>query len=59
MAIDMVVAIWKGKITRGVKFWATDQAGWEFDFLILAASLGLMLLGAGEISLDAAFNLRL
>lgn len=59
MAIDMVVAIWKAKMARGVKFWAQDTTGWEFDFLILAAALALMLLGAGSVSLDASLGLRL
>ncbi len=59
MAINMVVAIWKAKLARGVKFSAMDTTGWELDFMILAAALGLMLLGAGAISLDAALRWRL
>ena len=34
-------------------FSATDKLGWEFDLLILAACLALLLMGGGAFSLDA------
>ncbi len=57
-AIDMLVAIWKAKAGRGVRFMAMDTTGWEFDFVLLAGALALMLLGGGAYSLDAVWNLR-
>ncbi len=59
LAINMLVAIWKAKLPRGVGFTARETTGWEFDFISLAAALALMLLGAGSISLDASLGLRL
>lgn len=58
IAIEMAVVIFRVKRGRGVAFTARDTTGWEFDFINLAAALALMLLGAGSISLDAAFGLR-
>ena len=58
-AIDMLVAIVKAKVGRGVRFMAMDTTGWELDFVLLAAALALMLLGGGAYSLDAAWGLRL
>ena len=36
-----------------VPFAAMDKLGWEFDLIILGAALGLLFLGAGNISIDA------
>jgi|DewCreStandDraft_3_1066083.scaffolds.fasta_scaffold01624_5 putative oxidoreductase len=58
-AIDMLVAIIRAKAARGVRFMAMDTTGWEFDFVLLAGALALMLLGAGAYSLDALWGLRI
>lgn len=34
-----------------VPFFATDKTGWEFDFLLLAASIAVLLTGGGSIGL--------
>ncbi len=46
-AIYLKVAAWK------VPFSAHDKLGWEFDFVILGAAIALVLLGAGNFSVDA------
>ena len=36
-----------------VPFSSHDKGGWEFDFIILGAAIALVLLGAGNYSVDA------
>lgn len=50
--IIMLGAIWMKKRTWKVPFTTMQGMGWEFDFLILAVSLALILLGSGSFSLD-------
>jgi putative oxidoreductase len=53
--VIMLVAIFRVKIPRGVAFWPRQPGqggGWEFDFLILGASLALVILGSGALGLD-------
>ncbi len=38
-----------------IPFFAQNTTGWEFDLLILAASIALLFLGAGQYSLDFTF----
>ncbi len=38
-----------------ISFFAQNATGWEFDLLILAASVALLFLGAGMYSLDFTF----
>ena len=35
-----------------IPFFAKNTTGWEFDLLILASSIALLFLGAGQYSLD-------
>ena len=46
-----------GAITMKIKRWkapfmGTQTTGWELDFLVLCASLALIFLGSGSLSLD-------
>lgn len=57
-AIEMLVAAFVAK--RGfmkVPFVAQQATGWELDFILLAASLALLFLGAGSIALDPLLGL--
>jgi putative oxidoreductase len=54
LAINMLVAIRSVKIGMA-KSGFTGSPGWEFEFILLVASLALTLTGAGAISLDAIF----
>jgi len=53
----MIVAILRAKIPRGVKFTENDKTGWEFDFLLGATALALILMGAGMVALDPIVGL--
>jgi uncharacterized membrane protein YphA (DoxX/SURF4 family) len=48
----MCGAIYSKIYKWNVPFKADDKTGWEFDLMILAASLMLVLAGAGAFSLD-------
>jgi len=50
-AINAKITKWK------TPFWAQTNTGWEFDFLILATSIALIILGAGAWSLDSLLGL--
>lgn len=51
LAIVMVGAIWM-KITKWkVPFSAMDKTGWEFDLILLAANLAILLTGGGTLLL--------
>lgn len=52
LAINMLVAIRSVKIGLA-KTGFVGQPGWEFEFILLVASLALTFTGAGAISLDA------
>lgn len=49
-AVYFKIVAWKSP------FMAHDKTGWEFDLLILAASLVLLLSGGGAYSLDRMFG---
>lgn len=53
----MIIAILRAKIPRGVKFTENDKTGWEFDFILGATALALLLTGAGRIALDPLVGL--
>lgn len=57
-AIDMLVAILLAKIRfMKVGFTVQQATGWEFDFMLLAAALALLFMGAGNIALDPVVGL--
>ena len=35
-----------------VKFFAQENSGWEFDFILLAGCIVLLISGAGSITVD-------
>ncbi len=45
-ALYFKIFVWRTPFT------AMDKTGWEFDFLILAASVALFLMGPGAVSVD-------
>lgn len=51
LAIVMVGAIFMKIRKWGVPFAAMDKTGWEFDLIILAASLAILFTGGGAITL--------
>ncbi|MBI3274066.1 MAG: DoxX family protein [Candidatus Colwellbacteria bacterium] len=52
LAIVMVGAIWM-KITKwGVPFMAMDKTGWEFDFILFAANIAILLGGGGSVGIQ-------
>lgn len=54
IAIIMLGAIYK-KITEWhVPFTAMDKMGWEFDLIILAGCVALLILGGGSYSVDVS-----
>ena len=52
LGIIMLGAIWFKIKKWGIPFSASDKGGWEFDFMILAACVAILLLGAGSWSVD-------
>ncbi len=52
LALVMIGAIYTKITVMKLGFSTPTGAGWEFDFILLAASLCLMMSGAGKISLD-------
>ena len=57
LGIVMLGALWHKMFKWNVSFFAMDKTGWEFDFILLGASIAVLFLGAGAISLDALFGL--
>lgn len=53
----MIVAIWRAKLPRGVKFTEQDKLGWEFDFILGAVALALIFLGGGALAVDRVIGL--
>ena len=51
LAIIMLGAIWMKKMKWGVPFFAHDKTGWEFDFILLFATIAILLTGGGNIGL--------
>lgn len=52
LAIVMVGAIKMKKIKWRVPFAAMDKTGWEFDLILLAASIAILLGGGGTIGVQ-------
>lgn len=52
LGIIMLGAIYKKINEWHVPFWARDNTGWEFDFMILGSCLALLFLGSGSYALD-------
>ena len=53
LGIIMLGAMYKKIAEWKVPFTAMDKTGWEFDFMILAGCIALMILGAGTLSVDS------
>ncbi len=49
LVIVMVGALGMKKMKWGVSFSAMDKTGWEFDLILLFASLAILLSGGGSI----------
>lgn len=52
LSIVMLGAIYMKRMKWGVPFFAMDKTGWEFDFILLAANLLLVLGGGGGIGVN-------
>ena len=52
LGIIMLGAIYKKINEWKIPFWSQNNTGWEFDFLILAGCIALILNGAGSIAVD-------
>ncbi len=55
LAVDMVVAILSVHLPNG---FFTNNNGYEFPLVLLAASIGLAVAGAGEAALDKVIVTR-
>lgn len=55
--IVMLGALFHKMFKWNIPFSAMDKMGWEFDLILLGAAVALLLIGAGNISLDAMFGL--
>ncbi len=53
----MLGAIYYKVFKWKIPFSAMDKIGWEFDLILLGASVAVLFLGAGAISLDFMFGL--
>ena len=51
LAIIMIGAIYMKSMKWGVPFGAHDKTGWEFDLILLAANLLIILEGGGSIGI--------
>ncbi len=51
LAIIMIGAIGMKKMKWGVPFAAMDKTGWEFDLILLAANIAILLSGGGSIGI--------
>lgn len=56
LACSMVVATWTQRSKLGAPFGGGDVQGYELDVLMVAASVTLVLAGAGPLSLDAMLS---
>jgi putative oxidoreductase len=52
LGIIMAGAIYKKTQEWHVPFFTLEKMGWEFDFILLAACIALLTIGAGSVSLD-------
>ena len=51
LAIIMLGAIFVKKMKWRVSFAAMDKTGWEFDLILLAANIAILLTGGGSINI--------
>lgn len=51
LAIVMVGAIKMKKIKWHITFAAMDKTGWEFDLILLAANIAILLIGGGTMGI--------
>ncbi len=54
LGLVMIGAIYFKTVKWRVPFFAMDKTGWEFDFILLAANLAILLGGGGSILLGGA-----
>jgi len=52
LAIIMLGAAYKKKFEWKVPFFTLEKMGWEYDFVIFAGCVALMVLGGGAYSVD-------
>lgn len=52
LAIVMIGAIYFKTVKWQVSFAAMDKTGWEFDFVLLAANIAILLSGGGSIGIQ-------
>lgn len=52
LGLVMIGAIYMKAKQWKVPFMSKDQTGWEFDLMILAACIALLLMGGGAFSID-------
>ena len=52
LVVVMLGALYHKLFKWNVPFAAHDKLGWEFDVILLAAAIALLLLGAGNVSID-------
>ncbi|MBI4427307.1 MAG: DoxX family protein [Candidatus Magasanikbacteria bacterium] len=52
LAIVMIGAIWMKTVKWHIPFSAMDKNGWEFDLILLAASIVILFGGGGTIGLQ-------
>lgn len=57
LSIVMLGAIYHKVFVWKIPFAAQDKTGFEFDLILLATALALLVLGAGTFSLDAIMGL--
>jgi len=57
VGLIMLGAIYYKVFKWKIPFSAMDKIGWEFDLILLGASVAVLFLGAGAISLDFMFGL--
>ena len=56
IVIVMLGALYYKVIKWKIPFSAPDKLGWEFDIILLAAAIALLLIGPGAISIDALIS---
>ena len=52
LAIIMLGAIWTKMSVMGVGYAEMGKTGWEFDFILFAASIAILVHGPGKYSVD-------
>lgn len=52
LCIVMIGAIWFKTLKWHIPFMAMDKTGWEFDLILLAANMAILLSGGGSIGIQ-------